>query len=83
MITAKPVCYLVNMSESDYINKKNKWLGKVKTWIDARNPDPIVPFCGGIKPFYIYMGPPTHPSRSSSLSRSPFFSLPLTEFFRF
>jgi obg-like ATPase 1 len=57
MITAKPVCYLVNMSESDYINKKNKWLGKVKTWIDARNPDPIVPFCGGFEAQLVAMEP--------------------------
>lgn len=44
LLTAKPVVYLVNMSEADYISKKNKWLGKIKQWIDARNPDPIVPF---------------------------------------
>ena len=25
LITAKPLIYLVNMSEKDYIRKKNKW----------------------------------------------------------
>lgn len=30
-ITAKPMIYLVNMSEKDYIRKKNKWF--VKTWL--------------------------------------------------
>ncbi|KAK3582652.1 hypothetical protein CHS0354_001700 [Potamilus streckersoni] len=34
-LTAKPVIYLVNLSEKDYIRKKNKWLGKIKEWIDT------------------------------------------------
>ena len=25
LLTAKPVTYLVNLSEKDYIRKKNKW----------------------------------------------------------
>ena len=25
LITAKPMIYLINMSEKDYIRKKNKW----------------------------------------------------------
>ena len=37
LITAKPVIYLANLSEKDYARKKNKWLAKVKAWIDAEN----------------------------------------------
>jgi len=37
-ITHKPVIYLVNLSEKDYIRKKNKWLLKIKEWIDANDP---------------------------------------------
>ncbi|KAI0293786.1 P-loop containing nucleoside triphosphate hydrolase protein [Russula brevipes] len=45
LLTAKPVTYLVNLSEKDYIRKKNKWLPRIKTWIDANNPgDPLIPF---------------------------------------
>jgi len=45
LLTAKPVTYLVNLSEKDYIRKKNKWLPKIKTWIDSNNPgDPLIPF---------------------------------------
>ncbi|KAJ4476194.1 P-loop containing nucleoside triphosphate hydrolase protein [Lentinula aciculospora] len=45
LLTAKPVTYLVNLSEKDYIRKKNKWLPKIKAWIDANNPgDPLIPF---------------------------------------
>jgi len=45
LLTAKPVTYLVNLSERDYIRKKNKWLPKIKAWIDTNNPgDPLIPF---------------------------------------
>ena len=45
LLTAKPVTYLINLSERDYIRKKNKWLPKVKAWIDEKNPgDLLIPF---------------------------------------
>jgi len=45
LLTAKPVTYLVNLSEKDYVRKKNKWLSKIKAWIDTNNPgDPLIPF---------------------------------------
>ncbi|KJA13331.1 hypothetical protein HYPSUDRAFT_49902 [Hypholoma sublateritium FD-334 SS-4] len=45
LLTAKPVTYLVNLSEKDYIRKKNKWLPKIKAWIDEHNTgDPLIPF---------------------------------------
>lgn len=45
MLTAKNVIYLVNLSERDYIRKKNKWLPKIKAWVDENNPgDLILPF---------------------------------------
>ncbi|KAG8933253.1 hypothetical protein FRC02_012239 [Tulasnella sp. 418] len=45
LLTAKPVTYLVNLSEKDFIRKKNKWLPKIKGWIDENNPgDPLIPF---------------------------------------
>jgi len=45
LLTAKPVTYLVNLSEKDFIRKKNKWLPKIKAWIDQNNPgDPLIPF---------------------------------------
>jgi len=45
LLTAKPVTYLVNLSENDYVRKKNKWLPKIKAWIDQNNPgDPLIPF---------------------------------------
>jgi obg-like ATPase 1 len=55
LLTAKPVVYLVNLSEKDFVRKKNKWLAKIKAWVDKNssfsedqtdfysNP-PIIPF---------------------------------------
>lgn len=44
-LTAKPIIYLINMSEEDYIKKKNKWLPKMKQFIDEHDPGAtIIPF---------------------------------------
>jgi len=37
-LTAKPMLYLVNLSEKDFFRKKNKWLAKIKAWIDENDP---------------------------------------------
>jgi obg-like ATPase 1 len=45
LLTSKPMIYLVNMSEKDFIRKKNKWLVKIKEWVDKRDPGAvIIPF---------------------------------------
>lgn len=52
LLTAKPVIYLVNMSEKDYVNKKNKWLPKIKAWVDEHTkeaPELIIPFCAALE----------------------------------
>ncbi|RKP24060.1 hypothetical protein SYNPS1DRAFT_23846, partial [Syncephalis pseudoplumigaleata] len=36
LITAKPVIYLINLSEKDYIRKKNKWLPNIKAAEDRK-----------------------------------------------
>lgn len=44
LLTAKPTIYLVNLSERDYIRKKNKHLLAIKQWIDEFSPgDTIIP----------------------------------------
>ena len=42
--TAKPVVYLVNISEQEYIKKKNKWLGKIQPWINSHGGGKIIPY---------------------------------------
>jgi len=44
LLTAKPVIFLINLSENDYVRQKNKHLLKIKQWIDENSPgDPIIP----------------------------------------
>lgn len=43
LITTKPCIYLVNLSERDFIRKKNKWLKKIHDWISAHGGGPLVP----------------------------------------
>ncbi|KAJ8603188.1 hypothetical protein MRB53_042241 [Persea americana] len=48
LLTAKPVVYLVNLSEKDFIRQKNKHLPGIAQWIKAQSPegfptDPIIP----------------------------------------
>ncbi|CAI0651124.1 unnamed protein product, partial [Colletotrichum noveboracense] len=44
LLTAKPVVYLVNLSEKDFIRKKNKHLPKIVEWVkEHANGDPIIP----------------------------------------
>ncbi|ODV80922.1 GTP-binding protein YchF [Suhomyces tanzawaensis NRRL Y-17324] len=44
LLTAKPCIYLINLSERDYVRKKNKHLLKIKEWVDQNSPgDSIIP----------------------------------------
>lgn len=44
LLTAKPVVYLVNLSEKDYIRQKNKHLPKIAEWVkEHASGDPILP----------------------------------------
>lgn len=46
LLTAKPVVYLVNLSEKDFARKKNKFLAKIFEWVKAHGGEPIIPFSG-------------------------------------
>uniref|UniRef100_H3DHS4 Obg like ATPase 1 n=2 Tax=Tetraodon nigroviridis TaxID=99883 RepID=H3DHS4_TETNG len=49
-LTSKPMIYLVNLSEKDYVRRKNKWLVKIKEWVDGHDPGALViPFSGGLE----------------------------------
>eukprot|EP01124_Arcella_intermedia_P006680 TRINITY_DN1399_c1_g1_i8.p1 TRINITY_DN1399_c1_g1~~TRINITY_DN1399_c1_g1_i8.p1 ORF type:complete len:391 (+),score=88.13 TRINITY_DN1399_c1_g1_i8:44-1216(+) len=46
LLTAKPIIYIINMSEQDFVRQKNKWLPKVVQWIKEHSPGaPIIPVC--------------------------------------
>ncbi|KAF8820707.1 putative GTP-binding protein [Cardiosporidium cionae] len=48
-LTAKPVVYLVNLSEQDYVRQKNKWIPKIVQWVKENHPGPIVPYCASLE----------------------------------
>jgi len=45
LLTAKTVVYVINMSERDFLRKKNKWLAKIKQWVDENDPGAAVIPC--------------------------------------
>ncbi|EDO42940.1 predicted protein [Nematostella vectensis] len=57
LLTSKPCIYLVNLSERDYIRKKNKWLVKIKEWVDSRDKGAaIIPFSGELEAKLVDLG---------------------------
>jgi len=57
LLSAKPIVYLVNMSERDFIRKRNKWLVKIKQWVDEHAPGcAIIPFCAELEKTAAEMG---------------------------
>jgi len=56
-ITAKPMVYLINLSEKDFIRKKNKWLPKIKEFVDKNDPGALmIPFSGAFELKLMEMG---------------------------
>ena len=50
LLTAKAVVFLVNVSEKEFLEKKNRWLAKIKAWIDEKSPgDIMIPFSGSLE----------------------------------
>ncbi|CAD8205775.1 unnamed protein product [Paramecium octaurelia] len=48
-ITAKNVVYLVNLSQQDFMTRKNKWLKGIKDWVDANCPGDIIPYSADLE----------------------------------
>eukprot|EP00828_Plagiopyla_frontata_P021058 TRINITY_DN271_c0_g2_i1.p1 TRINITY_DN271_c0_g2~~TRINITY_DN271_c0_g2_i1.p1 ORF type:complete len:419 (-),score=84.93 TRINITY_DN271_c0_g2_i1:143-1399(-) len=44
LLTAKPIIYCINLSEDDFLKKKNKWLGKIAKWVKETCDGVIIPF---------------------------------------
>ena len=52
LITVKPVIYVANLSKKDFLRKKNKWLPKIKEWIDANGGGPLMPISAAFEKEY-------------------------------
>lgn len=48
-LTAKPAIFLVNLSEKDYVRKRNKWLARIKEWVDKHSGELIIPFSAALE----------------------------------
>jgi len=56
LLTAKPVVYLINLSEKDYKRKKNKWLAKIHAWVQEHGGGTMIPFSGALEQKLMDMG---------------------------
>lgn len=43
LITTKPVIYVVNLSQKQFIRKASKWLPKIKEWVETHGGGQIIP----------------------------------------
>lgn len=43
LITTKPVIYIINLSQRQFIRKSSKWLPKIKDWVDTHGGGQIIP----------------------------------------
>jgi len=50
LLTAKPVVYLLNMSEEGFLKKRSKWLPKIADWVSKRKfKETIIPFSASLE----------------------------------
>lgn len=57
LLTAKPIVYLVNLSEADFIRKKNRFLPPLMRYVQEHGGDPVIPFCGRFEAMLLQMSP--------------------------
>lgn len=55
-LTAKPVVYLVNISEDEYASKKNKFLVRIQEWIANHGGGPMIPFSAAYEQSLVAQG---------------------------
>jgi obg-like ATPase 1 len=65
-LTAKPSIYLINLSEKDYARKKNKWLAKVKEWIEAHSGELLIPFSASLEAKIVEMATEDSPNAADA-----------------
>jgi len=57
LFTAKPALFLCNMTEKDYLRQRNKWLARVKEWIDSKTGEAMIPFSAEFEAKLMTMSP--------------------------
>jgi len=81
-MTAKPVVYLINISEEEYAKKKNKFLPSIKQWIDKNCPGKMIPFSASFEKGIIEAGETENPeSAISKIINTGYEALHLIHYF--
>lgn len=80
-ITAKQVVYLINLSEEDYAKKKNKWLKKIKEWIDGNVPGEIIPYSANYERDHLEEAEEDKKSMIPKIIKAGYVALDLVYFF--
>ena len=73
--------YLVNLSEEDFVKKKNKWLKKIKEWIDTNVPGEIIPYSANYERDHLLESEEEKKSMIPKIIKSGFMALDLIYFF--
>jgi len=81
LITAKSVVYLINLSIDDFTAKKNKWLKKIKEWIEANVPGEIIPYSAEYERGQLEVKEEERKSMLPKIIRSGYTALDLIYFF--
>lgn len=91
LITLKPTTYIVNLSKKDFCRKKNKYLKKIKTWIDEHGGGQMIIFSVEFEEEYAaiedeaekkaFLEEAGRPSMLPKMIRSGYDSLALQSFF--
>eukprot|EP00316_Scyphosphaera_apsteinii_P012312 CAMPEP_0119322472 /NCGR_PEP_ID=MMETSP1333-20130426/58312_1 /TAXON_ID=418940 /ORGANISM="Scyphosphaera apsteinii, Strain RCC1455" /LENGTH=408 /DNA_ID=CAMNT_0007329717 /DNA_START=25 /DNA_END=1251 /DNA_ORIENTATION=- len=56
LLTSKSALHLINLSEKDFMRKKNKWLPKLKEWIDTNRPgEHMIPYSASLEAKFVDM----------------------------
>lgn len=52
LVSAKPLVYLINLTEEDFARQKNKWLPKVAKWVKEHDPEAqVVPYSASVEEY--------------------------------
>nr|XP_027200403.1 obg-like ATPase 1 [Dermatophagoides pteronyssinus] len=81
-LTAKQLVYLVNVSERDFLRKKNKYLPKIAEWTQNNLPGPVIPYSVEYEEKLLTGAPDaTTPSRLNAVISAGYAALNLIHFF--
>lgn len=69
------------MSEEDFIKKKNKWLKKIKEWIDENVPGEIIPYSASYERDNLDNDDPDKRTMVSKIVKAGYMALDLIYFF--